>query len=247
MPITTDTFDIALLRNNKNGFILQCQRILEIVVKHFIKTGLFTHDQFHDVMQSANVELIRRLPIIEKNFDNRVLMITYMNVVIRNICLRIHEQEQDNVSTVPLINERLAYKEENYNALLIQDEIKRLELILQLYHTQQYKIIVCLKIYFTMPITLMELQQCFRKSSRSDRVILFERFGRNYDDSLESDNFNMLATFMNKQEYNSTSGDSLRRWTQEHLHKIITLLNGKPPSRSHTKDTIKILLEQCST
>ena len=246
MPQTNETLDITLLRTNKNAFIIRCQRIIEIVVKHFIKNGMFVPDQFQDVVQSANEDLIKRLPIIEKNFNNKVLMTTYMNVVIRNICLRIYERQQLEVATVPLTNDVFLQKETHFNSLYIQDEMDRLGWILELYGTQRYKVILCLKIYFNIPITRTDILRCFKNNSQIERTLLFERFGHNYSNSLDSENFDALAPIMNKRENNSTSGNSLRRWTQDHLTKILRQLNGVPPTRSHTKETFKILLEHYS-
>jgi hypothetical protein len=246
MPQTNETLDITLLRTNKNAFILQCQRIIEIIAKHFIKNGMFGTDQFKDVVQSANEDLIKRLPIIEKNFNNKVLLTTYMNVVIRNIFLRIYERQQLEVATVPIENDVYQQKETHFNSLYIQDEIDRLGWIFQLYGTQRYKVIICLKIYFNIPITKTDILYCFKNNSQMERTLLFERFSRNYNNSLNSENFDSLAPIMNKRDNNSTSGNSLRRWTQDHLAKILRQLNGIPPTRTHTKETFKILLEQYS-
>ena len=89
-----------------------------------------------------------------------------------------------------------------------------------------------------------EIQLFFKESSEHEITPLLKRFGTNYDSTLESENFDMIAPLMNKLENNSTSGSSLRRWTQEYLSRLITILNGNPPSRSHTKETVKILLEE---
>ena len=247
MPQTTETVDITLLRTNKDEFILRCQRIIQIVVKHFVKSGMFTAGEFHDVIQSVNEELIKRLPKIEKNFDSRVLMVTYINVIVRNICLRIHEREHSDVETVPFANAELQYDEGNATALIVQDEIDRLAMILKLYGSQEHKALLCLKIYFRMPVTKKEIQMCFNLLTQSEMNLLLDRFGESYDDSLEIENFNILSPFMNRQEQNTTSGSSLRRWTLEHLTRITALLNGNPPNRSHTKETIKFLLEHYSS
>jgi hypothetical protein len=148
--------------------------------------------------------------------------------------------------TESLTDDHFHKEEETFNAILIQEESRRLALAIRLYGTKQHKILLCLKIYFRLPVTEHDLRACFDSISTSDRTLLLQRFGNNYDATREIDNFNVIAPFMNIQEKNITSGSSLRRWTLEYLTRIVALMNGKPPERSHSKETIKILLEHLS-
>ena len=244
MPTTNDFLDITLLHDDKDEFILRCQRIITIVVKHFIKKGLFLPEQYRDITQSVNEELIKRLPGIRSNFDNSVLLVTYMNAVVRNICLRLFEQERMNVVTIPLHDEYRLTEEGNFNSLIIREEINRLAILLRMYGLQQYKLVVCLKTYYRIPVTMQDLDRCFSKCNQAERAVLLEQCVANYDKTPEIENFQRLVRLLNIQEQKSTSADSLRRWTNEHIHKIIVLLNGTPPRSAHTKETIKILFEQ---
>jgi RNA polymerase sigma factor (sigma-70 family) len=246
MPIPNDTLDIALLRTNTHEFILRCQRIIELIVKQFIKSGMFAPSQFEDVVQSVNEEMIRRLSGIERNYNGSVLLSTYMNVVIRNICLRIREREQSQLQTEPLTDEQIPNGTDHLNALLIQEEYQRLATALRLFDTKRTKIILCFRIYFRTPIPVKDIRSCFPSAAPGDHQYLHQRFGGNYDDRLEIDNFNDIAPYMNGQEQNTTSGESLRRWTLEYLSRIIKLMNGTPPVKAHTKETIRILFEQFS-
>lgn len=38
-------------------------------------------------------------------------------------------------------------------------------------------------------------------------------------------------------------GDSLRRWSDRKINDIIQVLNGNPPKKSYTKESLKILIE----
>jgi hypothetical protein len=246
MPSSTDTLDISLLRNNSHEFVLRSQRIIEYAVKQFIKSGMFVPSEYRDVIQSVNEELIKRLPGIERNFNGTVLLTTYMNVVIRNICYRIHERERTALRTEPLTDAHVHDGEGHIDAILIQEESQRFALAIRLFGSKRHKIILCLKIYFRLPVSDHDLRYCFDAITDSDRTLLLQRFGTNYDSFLETDNFTAIAPFMNRQDNNITSAASLRRWTQEYLTRIIALMNGNPPERAHTKETIKILLEHIS-
>lgn len=246
MPNPTDTLDITLLKNNKHEFILRCQRIIEFIVKHFVTSGMFPSDLFQDTVQSVNEELIKRLESIERNYNGSVLLTTYMNVVIRNICLRIHEQNRTRILLEPLTDDVESQNSDHLTTIMIQEEYRQLSLALRLFGAKREKIILCLKIYFRLSIPEQELRTYFTALSPDELAILQKRFSGNYDDTLEIDNFNEFAPFINRQEQNATSGGSLRRWTLEYLSRIIALMNGNPPVKAHTKDTIKILLEQLS-
>lgn len=240
------TLEIELLRRDRNEFILQCQHIIALVVNYHIHRGMFPASDHHDIVQSVNVELIRRLDSIERNFNGSVLLNTYMNVVIRNICLRIYERTRRSPVTEPITEYGAALEPEALNPMLLQDEYRRFSILLRLFGTKQAKIVFCFKIYFRMPVTEHDVRRAFDRITDEQRGHLLERFGSGYDDSMEIDNFNIVAPLMNIQEMNATSGRSLRRWTLEQLTRTIALLNGDPPVRSHTKETIKLLLEEVS-
>lgn len=240
------TLEIELLRRDRDEFILQCQYIIAMVVKYHIRRGMFPASDYDDIVQSVNVELIRRLDSIERNFNGSVMLNTYMNVVIRNICLRIFERMRKAPVTEPITDYGTAQEPEALTPMLLQDEYRRFSLLLRLFGTKQAKIIFCFKIYFRLPITEHDVQRAFDRIPEEHGRQLLERFGAGYEGSMEIDNFNTVAPLMNMQEMNATSGRSLRRWTLEHLTRTIVLLNGDPPVRSHTKETIKLLLEEVS-
>jgi RNA polymerase sigma factor (sigma-70 family) len=244
MPTQTDTLEIDLLRTNRNAFILQCQRIIELVIKQYIKTGMFRSSRFQDTVQSVNVALIKRLDSIEKNYNGSVLLNTYMNVVIRNICLRLYEQERSAIETEELTDAVTIHDHGHLNALLIQDEIRRFSRAMQMFGEKRAKIIICFKIYYRIPLTGTELRSFFDTASDKELAQLEERFGGNYDETLEIDNFNFIVPLMNVKEQNSTTGSSLRRWTLEYISRMISLMNGTPPLKAHTKETIRTLFEQ---
>ncbi|MCK9407894.1 MAG: hypothetical protein WCX28_04170 [Bacteriovoracaceae bacterium] len=211
-----------------------------------MKTGMFAPTQFDDTVQTINEELINRLHRIEQNFNGSVLLNTYMNVVIRNICIRIHEKSRTEIKTEPLTDELIPHDHGNIHSLMFQDEYRRLAIVLKLYGAKQSKLKFCFKIYFRMPVTGLDVDSTFDTATGVEREYLLQHFGNTFDDTLEIDNFNILAPMMNKQERNNTTGSSLRRWTLEHLSRVIKLLNGTPPVKTHTKETVKILFEQFS-
>ncbi len=244
MQHSHDTMDIALLRSNRNVFILKCQPIIEIVSKNFVRSGLFAPQHLRDVIQTVNENLITRLSGIEQNYNGSVQMVTYMNAVIRNICLDIHRKERQTVQIVSLSDTEHELEEDiPLRSLLVQEEVQRFVMILTLFHHQRSKLLLCLKLFHRMPLTVHDITDCFELLPERDLTMLMSLFGKPFEEALETDIFNTIAPFMNRKENNQTSGASLRRWTQEQISRIISLLNRGKDHRTHTKETIRILLE----
>lgn len=244
MQHSQDMLDIALLRRDKNAFILKCQPIIEIITKNFIQSGLIEPTQLRDTVQSVNEQLIKKLPGIERNYNGKVLMTTYMNAVIRNICLSIHKKERGSIQTIPLSDsDQDTDGETAFRSLMMKDELQRFSVILTLFHRQRPKLFLCLKLFHRVPLTARDIMECFEQITEKDLATLLSLFGVPFDDVLESDIFNEIAPFMNRKENNQTSGASLRRWTHKQSTRIITLMNSGTDRRTHTPETIKVLFE----
>jgi len=241
-----ETLDITLLRNNKNEFIIRCQKIISIIVKQYIAKRMFSSANFDDIKQSVTLELIKRLPLIEKNYNGTVLLHTYVNVVIMNICLRIYENESSGAVPLILSEHRMLSDENAEDRILISNELERLKIALKLFHSQQFKILVCVKVYFSIPITSLELRQCFPGITINDHYHLLNAFKNPHPSGEEFINFSLLTTMLNKYGQASATEESVRRMTLAYIQKLLHLMNGNPPSRAHTKDSLKVLLERAS-
>lgn len=244
MDHASHTLDIDLLRHDRTQFILQCQRTIAIVVKYHTRLGMFSATDFDDIVQSVNEDLIRRLDSIERNFNGSVMLNTYMNVVIRNICLTIYERSRSMPATEPITEMRAGQDAEAMTPILLQEEIRRFTNTLRLFGSKRHKMMFCFRVFFRLPVYEQDVQRAFDRLPVEQWKTMLERFGSEYEDTLEADNFNSIASLMNLQEKNTTSGSSLLRWTQENLTRTILLLNGDPPVRSHTKETVKLMLEE---
>jgi hypothetical protein len=246
MSRPTETLDIILLRNNKNEFVVRCQKIIAIIVKQYTVKGMFSATDFDDIKQNVTLELINRLPSIEKNYNGEALMVTYVNVVIKNICLRIHEKESQGISSISLGEIHMQTVENSESGLLIAHEVERFSTALMLYGSKQFKILVCLKIYFSIAVSFTELKHCFRGITTEDIHHLKDVFEKQNPTEKELAHFNLLASMLNKYDRASVTETSLRHWTNIMIQKLIILMNGNPPSRTHTKDSLRILLEHYS-
>ncbi len=241
-----DALNISLLRSDRNEFVLRCQVIIEMNVKHYISTGMFDSEHARDIMQSVNEELIKRLPGIERNFDGSVRFVTYLSVVIRNICIRIRQKDDNAIATIPLSSSAGKFDADNEHRLLIEDEVHRLRLALRLFHSNRYKLLICMKVYFRIPVTLTEFSNCFPELKGDDREQRLTTLMTMLENGTNKELFTYLLALFNPPEREKLSSDSFRRWTEDNIRRILILLNGDPPTRAHTKETLKILLEHNS-
>lgn len=247
MQQSHDTLDIALLRSNRDAFILRCQPIIEIVIRYFIKSGLFHSDQLRDIMQSVNEEFIIRLPGIERNYNGSALMTTYVNAVIRNICLDLNRTMKDTIPHQAMGDDDHGTDGESIiDSLIVQDELKRFDAVLMMFPRQRMKLQLCLKLFYRIPVDAADVTGCFDGMTAEDAESLLQNIGQHYAEARESDLFSVIAPLMNRKENNSTSGPSLRRWTQEQITRIIEILNSGTSQRAHTTETIKILMDHYS-
>ncbi|NUN69594.1 MAG: hypothetical protein HUU02_07765, partial [Bacteroidetes bacterium] len=146
--------------------------------------------------------------------------------------------------TEPLTEDSADQRADAMHPILLQDEHHRFSTALRLFGRRRTKVVFCLRIYFRLPVTAQDVHRFFDRVEIRHRTTLAERLLTMNDDVRELDTFNAVAAVMNMQEQNATTGSSLRRWTLDHLARTIALMNGEPPVRSHTKETIKLLLEE---
>ncbi len=246
MSQSLETLDITLLRNNKNEFVIRCQDIIAISVKQYTIKGMFSAADFDDIKQSVTLELINRLPLIEKNYNGKTLLRTYVGVVIKNICLQIYKNESRTISSIPLGEITMLTVENNEGGVVIAQEQQRFATALKLYHSKRFKLLVCLKAYFLIPVRSIELQRTFHGITTEDIRRILDIFENQTPTKTEFEHFTILASMMNKYELASVTESSLRHWTNIELQKLIHVLNGDPPTRIHTKETVRLLLEHYS-
>lgn len=245
MPIDQNEFDISLLRRDPDAFLILCQKYIHINVKYYIKRGMFDRSEYDDIVQMVNELLIRKLPSIAAHFSGEVLLRTYVGVVLQNICLQIYRQQKNTVITIPL-PETLAHNSSPEHDLIIEGELKRLHTVLQMYHDDRFKILICFKLHLRIPLQRSDITKWCPAIHDDDRELLMMAFGGMFEEMSVETVFETITRMFNKYEHKKTFGDSTRRWTKAQIVKTLKLLNGNPPQRAHNEETLKILLDKYS-
>jgi hypothetical protein len=244
MSLKKNDRDIELLKKNPKELIVSLQYLIEIIINQFIKVGKFSQSDRKDIQQQVNEELLKKITRIQKQFNYKSLVRTYMTVIIRNICNDIDRSKKKAIDFV--LDEHLIIKDyaNIINSIIIGEEIKRLDNAINLYHKQKFKLLLCLKLYYRIPVEFKD----FKLVDRNINIKEYKIFIQNIDPYLECndyDIFNSLITIFNKIENKKNTPDALRKWTHLKVNELIALLNGNTKLYFYSKESFQMLFEYC--
>jgi DNA-directed RNA polymerase specialized sigma24 family protein len=239
--------DRELLHSNPQGLLLRHQETIGIIVRTYVRTGMFRASEVDDIVQQINKELLEKLPRIQAQFNGTTLVRTYLSSIIRHACLDLHKKKR--AEPVVLSSEDLrtpAAPEDADNDLAIEQSGRMLCAILAQFHTERPKLLLCLKTMYRIPLTRKDILEWWPGCPDSDLTAVIDALQPTDQKLTDKQVFALLHPFANKAEGKTSSADSIRRWTDERITVIIALLNGSPPTSTHTKETLGILLDAVS-
>ena len=250
MPSNNNVLDISVLRSNPAEFLLRCQRIIHICVKQYIASGMFDPEDEQDMIQTINERLIVKLPVIEAQYSGIAQMNTYMNAIIQHICIKINRESNKDAGTAPLHTAMSHLSNDPTNDVFIHEELQRFHSILQLFYGKKYKILFFVRLYLGIQMKGMEIRDIIRDITVEERKMVSEKIINNYHQVSVPARFEIITELVNKyRTYNygknkKISDVALLRWTQRKTSLMIRLLNGNPPTRFYTEETLKLLIEE---
>jgi len=240
-----DQLSLELLRNNPEQFIRLCQPIVDICIHQYQESGRFPYGDEKDISQTVNEHLINSLESIKKQYNGRVLLRTYMGVVIKNICYQVYKKEYANkAKIIPLRPDHAVYEPDPADTFLLEKELERLYTVLQLFPTERHKIYLGMKLFFKIPLLPQDVLRWKPNIEKQHYTLLMTTFGTTYGTMSLGNIFKKLAPVWNVVERNRTSGPGIQRWINDRIQRIITLMNGNPPRRAYTKKLLQHLLSE---
>ncbi len=240
--------DLELLRKDPRGFLLSVQDIIEIIVRKFILSGLFSPREHDDIVQTINEELLKKLPVISARYNGKALLRTYVSAIIRNICLKMHERQLREPVSVPL-GESVAADPEEF-----RDSAADGALLARVRHTfrailQQYdygdqfaQLCLYLKLRYRLRVTLGDILAWYPRCSAADRKEILSVFGGTYEEMEDKDIYRIVTPIANKAQGKENSDDAARKWLRTRLDEILELLNGSGKT-AFDEDSLGILVE----
>jgi hypothetical protein len=242
--MTENEHDVALLHSDPDALIVKYQTLVAIIVRKYIRSGLFSRDEHDEVIQEINESLLYKVDIIRDQYNGSALLKTYVSSIIRHMCLKIHQEKERQGMLVPLRSDMQADPRSLDDRYVVDHEVEKLRLILTLHHTQRPKLCLLLKLTFRIPVAEDELYGWFPRCDPLDVKNAIDMFGGEYGSVSDREIYHVMTPVLNRLEGKSNTEDALRKWTDYRIQEILEAMNGKPPTASHTRESLKILVEE---
>ncbi len=240
--------DIALLQSDPHELILRYQETIGIIVKSYIRSGMFRATEFPDIVQQLNTELLEKIPRIRRQYNGTSLFRTYLSNIIRHSCLNLHKKRQSQPVFIDTEGPYITLESDGIvDKLLIEHDVLTLRAIIEQFHSERFKLLLCLKLMYRIPINRQDVVKWWPACPERDLTTLVAATASEAGKLTDRHVFELLRPMSNKAEMNTSSADSIRRWTDERILTILGLLNGSPPASAHTRETLGILLEDFFT
>lgn len=235
--------DIKLLQNNPQGLILKYQGLIEFIVDTYVIHGFFNRYDRDDIIQSINESLLRKIPKLQKQYNNSTRVKTYISVIIRNNCKEILRKSRIEIVDVKNIENLQSVVNEPELKLVLTQEFDRLEKIFMMYYRQRYKLELCFKLLYNIPVKFKD----FKNYSADFDKYSYLKIIKDINPGTEIRKrkiYRILLPYFNLAENKDNSEDALRKWLRFKTNEIIRLLNGDPPVSSYDEESLQILLEK---
>ncbi len=236
--------DIALMETDPRALIVKYQSVVAIIVRKYIRSGLFSRDEHDEVIQQINEGLLYKIDVIREQYNGSALLKTYVSSIIRHMCLKISQEKERQGVFVPLSSDMAAHQHTPHDRFIVDHEIEKFRLILTLHHTQRPKLCLLLKVTFRLPVTEEELLGWFPRCDLHDVRDIISVFSGEYGSVTDKEIYRVLTPVLNRLEGKSNTEDALRKWTDYRIREIIDVMNGNPPTASHSRESLKILVEE---
>ena len=242
--MTENERDVELLHTNPNRLIVKYQKHLRNVVRRCVVYRWFPSSEFPDILQTVNVELVRKIEVIRQQYNGTTLLKTYVCRIALNTCRKLHERHPESDQFVSLSESTEADEEHIHDRLIIQETTEALRTTLLLYGHRLPKIALFLAVLCKMPISKEDILECYPHCPEEDLASVLSIFSKEYDELFDTQIMEHLAPLINKMEGSTTSPDGYRRWMNGIIDEICNIMNGHPPHSHLTRENIFFLFEQ---
>jgi len=222
-------------------------------IKKFVQYKHPHNDEWEDLFQEVMTRLISdKIHRIREKFDfsyisdanneegiKKSSFTSYFMVTVRNIYMDIVRERNVRPLTrggvLSLEDTDEIYEEKNMlNQLVIDEEFKKLRMLLMLYYRSQPRIELFLKLKCRLPLDHLEIQRCFPQCNDEDIHILTQDFKGIRDKKM----FDTVVPIFNRNEGRENKSDTLRKWISIKVDEMVAHLNKTHPSNVYTGKNI---------
>ncbi|TVQ16930.1 MAG: hypothetical protein EA361_03370 [Bacteroidetes bacterium] len=213
-----------------------------VVVKYIASTAIPSREK-SDVVMAIVEKFLQNRHKIDKVFEGRSKITTYYIAVFNRMCCEVIRKEQKHWHAVK-DNEFETHQQEDSTSVfeteknvVIKDELKRLNCLMQIYNGQGAKINLFARYYFRIPVTPDDIHgYCQHHSDDIFHIV------SNVPVNNQADIFNNLAQVISIVEGKQVKGDAVRMWLHKRLDAIVNRINMNGVS-NHTRESLKTLME----
>ncbi len=237
---------IELLNTDPAALLALFQPIVEATVSRFISRGFFQHGEKMDVVQTINtVMLERKLSKIKEHFMGTVYLSTYFGKAVYNACLEIIRKQQRQAKTYgdEMLHQFTESSASAYEQLAIRDELLRYEAIVKGLGRRRFKSELSLQLFARIILDRTAMEPPINELSEEEAEALIANFCQGYEHLKDKEVYALIVRLFNQYEGRNTDSDSLRKWVNMLVDRIILLLNGEPPLAAYQRDSLKVLLQ----
>jgi len=209
------------------------------VVNRYINKGVIPSREKEDTQMLIVEKFILKQEIIQKNYSEKSNITTYCISVLNNMCCEIIRKDlkywKNELEEIP-------EKQENHGLntmknIIIQDEIKYLDKILNLFGSEKHKIRLALCYYYMIQIQKQDIINYAKNSNATIKEL-------NPNTKInKSEKLNNLAIFVNSVENKNIKPDAIRMWLNKIINIIIDRLNSPFNRANYNKESFLILYE----
>ena len=241
----SETVSLGALLSNDPGTIAL---IYKDLIFKFIFKRHWNKEEVEEIVQEIITRfLLNKTEAIRRrfNFDDPELptFTSYFMVTVRNIYIDIIRKEtrgrnlvENDMEIEKLSDNR---KRDMLNTLILEEEFKKFNALIKLYHRTGPKLNLTLKIKYNIPIEDTDILTCFPDCSEDEKNLFMENRG-NYIKNRRS--MERIVPIFNKYEGKSNNPDTLRKWISTKLEEIKRQMNNIHPESPYNNSTISDLI-----
>lgn len=231
--------------HNSTDFSLeQAMKIIDIIVKKFIKSGQINYDDYDEIKQILIEKYLNKQTTIAASFSNKSKVQTYISAVIYKMLLEVLRESKNYKNKVKKTESILAndYRQtviSPEDQLVIEDEKRYLIRVFESFGPEQDKLILFLKIYFQIDFTDTDLIK-YCKIEKDKIAVELE----GYENKLaDKDIYKILCRLHFLGENKTVMPDAIRMYINKNIERLIARMNGKNERAYYTRESLGILIE----
>ena len=237
--------DIRMLREDPEKLLLKYQPVIRIIVKSLAYKGYLPKREISDLVQDVNRKLVERMPRIRNQYNYKSRFKTYFSVVVRNLCLEEFRKLRILAEPAADLYEQPG-NDSPADAVIISQEYERLKRAIRLFYRDEPALWVTFRVLADIDILPEDIAR-FGKPDIAGREQelagrLNHAFKQNKRIKLE-----IVSEVLSELDTKIRSKEAIRKWFENRLDEILTLMNGKPPRSAYTLEILLILIEKAES